>query len=289
MAGFNSVRSLVNAEVDTGSYKLSTFRKAPVQVTTAGLWFDLSMSPGNPSPQYYAASPMVSVVMKQSTDGGLFHGGAVSSSIKTLRQLCLTTSSATGMPCPFILCDYLMFYPFVDEGSTDEQFMTNSVTLPRFTDGNGVQVMAVSVAGRTGGQTFRFTYTNSDGVAGRVSKTVIQNTATAIGTIVSSAITPNALSCGPFIGLQDGDSGVRSIESVQMISGPDVGLFTLVLVKPLGLIQMYEQTAPAEKDFLISGGEMPVIQDDAYLNFICMPNGSLSGVAFNGYLNCVWG
>jgi hypothetical protein len=286
MAGFNSVRSLVDAEVNEGNFKLSSFRKAPVQVTTQGLWFDLSMSPGNPAPQYYAASPLTSVQMKYSSDGGLFHGPAVTGS-KHLRELCLTSSSATGLPAPFILCDYLMFYPFIDEGTTDEQALTNSVTLPRYTDGKGVQVMAISVAGRTGGQTFRFTYTNSDGVAGRISQTVLQNTATAIGTIVTSNNATNG-ACGPFIGLQSGDSGVRSIESVQMISGPDVGLFTLVLVKPLETYQMYEQTAPAEKDSFRDQFEAPRIYDDAYLNFLCMPNGSLSGVAFNGYFKTVW-
>lgn len=286
MAGFNSIRSLVDAEIDGGNFKISSFRKAPVQVTTQGLWFDLSMSPGNPAPQYYAASPLTSVQMKYSTDGGLFHGPAATGS-KHLRELCLTSNSATGLPLPFILCDYLMFYPFLDEGTTDEQALTNSVTLPRYTDGKGVQVMAVSVAGRTGGQTFRFTYTNSDGVAGRVSQTVIQNTSTAIGTIVTSNNATNG-ACGPFIGLQSGDSGVRSIESVQMISGPDVGLFTLVLVKPLETYQLYEQTAPAEKDSFRDQFEAPRIYDDAYLNFLCMPNGSLSGVAFNGYLKTVW-
>lgn len=287
MAGFNSVRELVNSELDSGNYKFSTFRKAPVQVTTQGLWFDLSMSPGNPPPQYYAAAPLTAVQMKYSTDGGLFHGPAYSLGTKHLRQLCLTSTSATGLPAPFVLCDYLMFYPFIDEGTTDEQPLTNVATLPRYTDGKGVQVIAVSVAGRTGGQTFRFTYTNSDGIAGRISQTVIQNAATAIGTIVTSATSTNSAG-GPFIGLQSGDSGVRSIESVQMISGPDVGLSTLVLVKPLCTLQLYEQTAPAEKDFFKDAFETPRIYDDAYLNFLVLPNGSLSGVAFNGYLNCVW-
>lgn len=59
-------------------------------------------------------------------------------------------SSATGLPMSFILCDYLLYYPFVDTGTNDEQFMTNSVTLPRYTDGKGVQMMAVSVASNSG-------------------------------------------------------------------------------------------------------------------------------------------
>ena len=260
-----------------------SFRKSPVQATTAGLWFDLSMSPGNPVPQYYAASPMVSILMKQSTDGGFYHG-ATTGTTKYLKSFLSMSNSATGLPMPMILCDYLMYYPFVDEGTTDEQFMTNSATLSRYADGKGVQVMAVSVAGRTGGQTFRFTYTNSDGVAGRISQTVIQNTATAIGTIVTSAVTPAAASCGPFIGLQRGDSGVRSIESVQMISGADVGLFTLVLVKPLITTQLLEQTAPTEESLFIEKGSVPEIKDDAYLNLIAMPNGSLSGVSLHGII-----
>jgi hypothetical protein len=280
MAGFNSVKEYVDAELD-GKSRLYSWRKSPVQATTAGLWFDLSMSPGNPVPQYYAAAPTTAIRLAQSTDGGLYHG-ANTGTTQYLKSVISMSNSATGLPMPMILCDYLLFYPFVDEGVTDEQFMTNSVPLSRYTDGKGVQVMAISVAGRTGGQTFRFTYTNSDGVAGRVSQTVIQNTATAIGTIVTSAITPVAQSAGPFIGLQAGDSGVRTIDSVQMISGTDVGLFTLVLVKPLITTQILEQTAPVEESLLVEKGSMPEIKDDAYLNWICMPNGSLSGVSFFG-------
>ena len=271
---FNSIKEYIDCE----DVRFS-FRKSPVQTTTAGYWFDLSMSPGNPVPQYYAASPMVAVQMKQSTDGGLFHGkgdGVLKSNI-------IMSSSATGMPCQFIMLDYLLFYPFVDEGTTDEQFFTNSVSLPRWTDGAGVQVMAVSVAGRTGGQTFRISYTNQDGVAGRTSQTVIQNAITAVGTIVTSALATDS-AAGPFLPLQIGDTGVRSIESVTMVSGADVGLFTLVLVKPLMSTQVLEQTAPTEDVLLAEKSSIPAIEDDAYLNFICCPRGSLSGVSFHGIL-----
>jgi hypothetical protein len=282
MAGFNNIKEFVDAELD-GKSRIYSYRKSPVQTTVAGLWFDLSMSPGNPVPQYYAAAPMVSQPLKQSTDGGLYHG-ATTGSTKYLKSIISMSNSATGLPMPMILLDYIMFYPFVDEGTTDPQATTNSTALPRYTDGKGVQVMAISVAGRTGGQTFNFSYTNSDGVAGRTSQTVIQNTSTAIGTIVTSAITPIVGSCGPFIGLQAGDTGVRSIDSVQMISGPDVGLFTLVMVKPLITSQILEQTAPVEESLLIEKGSMPEIKDDAYLNWICLPNGSLSGVSLFGMI-----
>lgn len=286
MAGFANVKALADAEL-AGQSTYATWRKSPSQVSTAGVWFDLSMSPGNPAPQYYAASPMVAKTLSQSVDGGLFHGGAVSPSTKHLKRVTALTATATALPMPMILCDYLLFYPFVDEGSTDEQPMDNTQALTRYVTGEGVQVMAVSVAGRTGGQTFRFTYTNSAGVSGRVSQTVIQNTAAANGNIVSSQ-NANNLARGPFVPLQQGDTGVRSIESVQMISGPDVGLFSLVLVKPLAQMSIRGIDAPVEVNYFTDFGQLPVIADDAYLNFLALPRGTLAATAIHGDLTTVW-
>jgi hypothetical protein len=73
-----------------------------------------------------------------------------------------------------------------------------------------------------------------------------------------------------------------------MISGTDVGLITLVLVKPLAQLQLFEQTAPVEVDYFIDFGQCPEIQNNAYLNFICCPNASLSGVSLYGDLTTVW-
>lgn len=286
MPGFANVKALADAELN-GQGTYATWRKSPSQASTAGVWFDLSMSPGNPAPQYYAAAPMVAKTLTQSADGGLYHGGAVAPSSKHLSSVTAMTGTATALPMPMILCDYLLFYPFVDEGSIDDQACDNSQALTRWTSGEGVKVMAVSVAGRTGGQTFRFTYTNSAGVSGRVSQTVIQNTATANGNIVSSQ-NANVDARGPFVPLQAGDTGVRSIQSVQMISGPDVGLFSLVLVKPLAQMSIRGIDAPVEVNYFTDFGQLPVIADDAYLNFIALPQGSLAATAIHGDLTTVW-
>ena len=84
--------------------------------------------------------------------------------------------------------------------------LDNSVTLPRYTDGDGVQVIAVSVAGRTGGQSFSFSYTNQDGTSGRTSQTVFQNSASSLGTLQSGG-SSSTVSVYPFIGLQGSDFG----------------------------------------------------------------------------------
>ncbi len=285
MAGFKTYKELVDAE-DAGQVNYSTWRKTPTQVTTIGIWFDLSMSPGNPIPQYYAAAPGVAVALAQSTDYGLRHGGAVSPKTKHLRNIMGLSASGTGLPMPMMLLDYLMFYPFVDEGSTDEQTLTTNIALPRYPTGAGVKMMAVSVAGRTGGQSFTVKYTNQDGVADRVTPAVIQNSVSVNGSIVTSdrAI---ANARGPFIPLQVGDTGVRLVQSVTML-GADVGLFALVLVKPIADFRLQDVTAPVEVDYLKDFSTAPMIADDAYLNWICNPSASLSGVALHGDIKTVW-
>lgn len=283
----NSVQQLVNAELE-GASRRYQWRKVPSQVTTAGYWFDLSLSPGNPVPKYwFDATPLIAKSISQSTDGGLWHGPDTSPKQQYLRMTTAMSSSGTGLPLPLVLCDYLLYYPSIDDSLTDTQVLDNTVTLPRYTDGKGVQVIAVTVAGRTGGQDFYFTYTNSDGVSGRTSQIVRQNTISAIGTITTSSLSTLGMSGNPFIGLQSGDTGVRSIESVTML-GVDVGLFSLILVKPLAQTQIREQTAPVEKDYLIESSDIPEIKDDAYLGWLTCPNGSLNGVTLFGDLQVIY-
>jgi hypothetical protein len=287
MPGFRGLWE-INDKINQGQSYYSFWRKTPSQTTVARQWFDMSMSPGNPAPQYYAASPLIAQQMKRSTDGGIPHGGSVSPSSKFLSRFLIMSASATGLPMPFILCDYLLYYPFVDTGTNDEQVLTNSVSLPRYSDGAGVQIMAVSVAGSVGLQpTFQVKYTNSSGVSGRTSKLHTLSTNTFNGAIMSNDQT-TAISNMPFIGLQDGDSGVRSIESVTFVTGTDVGLLSFVLVKPLMSGILLEQTAASEKVCQPNDGIMPQIYDDAFLGLLVNPQGSLSGVAFHGEIETIW-
>jgi len=277
---------MVDAELN-GRVRVNNWRKTPSQVSTAGIWFDLAMSPGMPVPKYwFDAPPLVAKAISQSADGGIFHGANVSPSTKYLRKIAAMAQVVTALPLTLYLCDYLLYYPSCDDSTLDVQAMDNTIPLPRYTDGEGVQVIAVSVAGRTGGQSFSFRYTNQDGVTDRQSQTVFQNAATAIGTIITGATAATATTF-PFIGLQDGDTGVRAIESVTM-NGADVGLFTLILVKPLAQMQIKEITAPYEKDFFLACGTVPEIKDDAYLNFLCLPQGSLAATVLMGYMQVIF-
>jgi hypothetical protein len=271
------IKEIIDAEVDSGATQY-TWRKTPSQVSVTNIWYDLAVSPGNPTPKYwFDASPLVAQVVRQSTDGGFYHGKDANPSQKYLRSAtfhCHNTGT-TGLFKTLILCDYLLYYPSIDESTTDQQDMVNTNTLTRSTDGKGVQVMAVNLAARTGGSTFTFSYTNQDGVSGRTSQIARLNAYPSVGNIATCDIA-QANQHAPFIGLQDGDYGIRSIESVTMLSS-DVGLFALVLVRPLqritgiGFQVASTNTVLVEQDFIMENTVIPTIDDDAFISAVGLP------------------
>ena len=236
--GFQRVKEYVSSAIDGGCYSIYSFRKIPSQATTAGVWCDLSMAAGNPPAQYYASEPLVAATLLGRK--GIYHNDAVYPKTKHLSRIMSITSTANAVPSVLKLCDYLLYYPLVDMDSTDQQDMDNTVTLPRYSTGFGVKMMAVATAPFTGGATLSISYTNSDGISGRTTSVVSITGAGNMGSLIHGGVLAN--STGPFIPLQSGDNGVRSIEQVTFNS-PNGGLCSLVLVKPLCDTIMREITA----------------------------------------------
>lgn len=272
------------AAIERGQFVTSGFRKAPNVTTAAGIWVDLSMSPGNPPPNYYAAAPLAAVPMARSTHVGLDHGADPPGVRKYLHSVTLSVATATAVPCRLQLLDYLLFYPFVEQDGA--QAMVNASPLPRYPDGVGVRIMPVLVASQAGGSTFRVRYTNSDGVADRLTPIVTCNTQAVNGTLIGSAPATDG-ACGPFVPLQDADRGVRQIDEVEFLT-PDVGLVTFVLVKSLASFMLNEITAVGDVDFLRDRNHLPAIEPDAYLNLLCCPRGTIASSAFFGHFTTMW-
>lgn len=281
-----STIDLCNSRDTTGANLYATWRKAPTQATANGIWFDLSLSPGNPNPQYYAAAPLTSTNLA-SNHGGLPASQAVSPATKYLQRMMALCSTAACLPMQMIVLDYLMFYAFCDETVTGPQTMTQSAVLTRYANGVGVQMMAVATAAQTGGQSFTVSYTNSAGVSGRTTAPVTTNAQGLIGTILTSATATNG-AAGPFLPLQSPDTGVQSIQSINFAT-TDIGLVCLVLVKPIASLNLPGIDAVAEVDYFKDFSVLPIIQDNAYLNLICMPAGSLNGAVIHGEIITNWG
>jgi hypothetical protein len=264
---------------------MTAFRKVPTQLTGANVWFDLSMSPGNPVPNYYIGTPGVFAPLRQSTDGGIPHGGNVSPKKKHISYFLMQTALASIVPAHCFVLDYLGFYPFLDESVTDFQPLDNSVAPTRST--KGAQLMPVVVAGQTGGQFFQVTYTNQDGVSGRVTPPHAMGAQAVNGTIISSAGSATG-STGPFMALERGDKWVSKADGIQFLGTGDIGLISLAMVVPVMGHTIRGVDAPVETTPLIDKSSLPIVQDDAYLNVIIRPNGSVQSATIVGALKSTW-
>lgn len=280
MAGFNRYKDIIKSWQDDGMYSHNSFRKVVSNATASGIWCDLSYSPGNPSPNFYASEPLVSSTLESTK--GIDNGGDVAPARKFLKNFLIYSTSTATNQSSYVLCDYLLYYPFIDGDSSEEQTLTNSVTLPRYVSGEGVKAFVVAQGAYVGGATISINYTNSTGTPNRTSPATITNTTTFASCIIHR---------GPFLPLQSTDTGIRSVESVTL-SAPNGGIYALVLAKPLAAISLEEVTAtlntPSYQSYLGDITASPEIKDGAYLNLIACGNASLSGAVVQGMLNFIW-
>lgn len=282
MAGFANIAEYVNA-FDAGRTHFCSFRKVPSQATVAGWWADLSMSAGNPLPNYYASSPLVAATLNGFR--GVFHGDDKSPAQKHLSSLMLVTQSSNALG-QYQLLDYLLYYPFIDGDSSDSQGMDNTVTLPRYASGDGVRAMAVAVAPTNGSGQFTYVYEDQDGNEQTSPVQYCSTTAAGISSLLTSQQAVANAPPGAFLSMASGSRGIRKIKSVQF-GVANGGLMCIVLVKPLADIALYEASTPNEVDFIRTRPGPPRIYDGAYLNFIY--NGStLSAATVVGAANFVW-
>jgi hypothetical protein len=302
MSGFRNIKEWVQSE-DDGKVHYGMFRKFVPRgaITIAGQWFDYSTASSYPVANYYASSPLISA--KIESDRGIYVP-CVSPERQFIRKIGVMSSAAgvttaTSQNQILILMDYLLYYPFIDlDAVAEEQSLTNSVALDRYTDGNGVMMMLVSQSATAGGGFFTINYTNSDGVAGRVTEVTYCVAAQPSGAIVN-AIT-NASGAHPFVPLASGDKGVRSVQSITMARA-NGGLAAIVLVKPLMWTYVREEcrrptSSPAE-DFgdateveriRMQSGTVQIV-DGAVLGFIGRTSaGSIASSVLVGTLETVW-
>lgn len=282
MAGFANIREYAEA-LQTGRAASCSLRKVPSQASTAGWWVDLSMAAGNPKPNYYASEPLVAATLSQFN--GILHGDAVSPASKHLAELMLTTPTA-GLVGRYKLLDYLLYYPFVDGDSLDEQTLDNTITLPRYADGADVMAMLVASAPTTGSGQLTFNYVDDQGVS-RTSPTQFCSTAAANIASITTSQRATAANGTPFLRLANGSAGIRRVESVTY-SVPDGGLTALVLVKPIAEVRIFEVNTPSETTFVAQSVGAPRIYDGAYLNLIMNCAATVAAGTLAGRANFVW-
>jgi hypothetical protein len=262
---------------------------------TAGLWYSLFRGAGNPSADTIlgTGTNLAFQALRDDTTGatGIRHGGDVSPSIKHILNASAVSAAATSMPAIFMLVDLLGFYPITTVTSTSNQTLDNTVTLPRYTDGAGVQafITPTTVMGAAT-PNIDITYTNSAGTASRATPTTLPlgNSAAAVTSIVYSGTGSGKY--GPFLPLAAGDAGIRSIQNFHLSASYLSGVLNLVVCKPLLRLPMTTIGVASEREFKNQIPSLPRVYDEACLAWL-MYAGAATPVnsSFNGHVDFVWG
>lgn len=299
MSGFRSIGEIVAADY-AGRCHVAQFRKvvASAATPTSG-WVDYSYFAGLPTANFYASSPGVAAVLEQSKGIYVPQVSPLKQFIKSMTVMsgAASATTTTNQRQRLMLCDYLMYYPFIDTDAVgEEQVFENPITLPRY--GHGL-VMAVGQSAASAVGQFTMNYTNQDGIPNRVSRHHFTlSTLTGGGQIAATAA--NGAGFHPFIALQLGDKGVRSIESVTFTAAGG-GLMALVIVKPLldhVVTQECRRTTSSNLESYGSANEVlsiihrqkvAQIMDGAVLNIMAQGfAGSLASSQLVGLIETVW-
>lgn len=296
--GFANIKQFAVAD-EAGQVWVTQFRKAVASAaTTTGAWIDYTYFAGSPSANFYASAPSEAAVVEAAR--GIYVPSVAPATqhlanLKLMSAASAVTSTTNGRQ-RIALCDYLLYYPFIDTDAVgEEQLMGNTVSLPRYAGG---QVIAVAQSASSALGRFTFNYTNQDGVSGRISQNNFTFIVAGGGQIVGAS--GAGASYNPFLYLQAGDSGVRSIESVTM-SQAGGGLMALVIVKPLLMHHVTQECRRTTSGNLESYGACdefmsvihaagaPKIEDGAVLGLLAAGYaGSLASSTLVGILETNW-
>lgn len=136
----------------------------------------------------------------------------------------------------------------------------------RLPAGAGCMLFAETVtAGSATTSVFNLTYTNQDGVGSRVTPDITTTASNAFG----RSLTPDL-----WLPLQDGDVGVRSVESITAVSGSQTGNMSIALVRVVEVCMIATGGMGSWREQLYAANPLPQVASDACLSWIQLNFGS---------------
>lgn len=283
--GFASIDDLTNEITNNGKFFRSTFQKTSINGATsaAGRHHSLFQSNGIPAAGSYTGTAGVATVLNSSSAGALIlNASGVSPDTRHILTMQALTPSTVVTPASLILCDFLLYYPAcVVTGAATT--LTNTATLPRYTDGKGVMciVETQTVNGATQpALTLNYRDQSDNDQNGLVMTSPVASTP--VGSLY-------AYNGGPFLPLAAGDTGVKRINSYTLATGT-TGTVAFVLVRPICEIPILAANTASERDFLSQLPSLPKIEEDACLGFIMLIGGAMTTLqTVMGKVEMGWG
>ncbi len=286
---FSNIREIIRS-VELGRMHLSFIHKTSVPTPGANRWADCSMGAGTPIYNAYVGGQYEATPMIGQKNQGIYLGPTPPAGMqKHLAQVAMAspTTGGTGAPYSVVIADYLMFYPLIDGDSTDQQDMDNTATLPRYADGNGVQLMLVVTTPMTASGTVQVNVTTSDDVD--VTINVPITVSGTVGVIINTATSNTAIASTPFAPLESA-KGIKRVNWV-MNGGSFGGFYALVLVKPLTTMMIREPLTMTEHSLIHHKAGLPRVYDGAYINFLLQASSTGTGNpgVIRGEFDFIWG
>jgi hypothetical protein len=226
--------------------------------------------------------------------GDLISGTAT----KHLLTMSAQTAGSSTVPITLLLVDMLGCYARIDGNTASAITLANTLTLPRYTSGTGVMAYNVVAPATTGGNAHNclMTYTNQGNVGSRALPQTVASTVSAVNSHIYHSGTA-ANNIGPFLPLQAGDTGIRSVQTWQQsaANGTASTFTNLVLAKPIMELQLTTQFLLSERDMLNQFPSLPLIQEAAATSNACLSWIAYAGAAtpastnFFGVNRYAWG
>jgi hypothetical protein len=205
----------------------------------------------------------------------LYHGPNMAPYRRYLHGVESAGFQSLNVAASFMVYDLLAYYPFID-GDGGLQILDNTLSLPRYADGAGVQMALLNtvIPQTTGSSNVVIEFVNQDGAT--VSTPVFSITNSYSNVYHQQGINnfASVTSMVPFVMLPSGSTGVRSVNSIN-IPTPTGGAYALCLIKPLmsfkgvawGSLQNQYPRAWAQANRAM---QFPEVLDGAALNILYM-------------------
>lgn len=290
--GWSSNDDFISEITTNGKYWRADWNKitGTVGASTAGRWYDYSNLAGTPVANAYTGTSLAAQIPTETTGFGLYHGGDVSSDTKHIINISAMSAVATAVPGVLMLVDMVSYYPGINMNSSSLQTLDNTNTLTRYATGAGIRAYLVvrTTTGATA-HNISMTYTNQAGTGSKTLPVTVAGTASAlVGHITHSGTAAN--NYGPFLPLASGDTGIRSVQSVQLSAASLAGTAALVLCRPLATIPLTTLGVAAERDLMNQLPSLPRVYDGACLTWLYFAGAATANSTnFFGSVDFAWG
>ena len=286
------MKDIVDAHND-GRVHLQRFIKTGGNVTGDGQWQDWSYMSGQPAYDPRIGSIGTFTPFVASKNDAIYFPPIPLGMERRISFINLVTPSGNigqeRTEC--FLYDLLGVYPLLDGDSTDLQELNNTLSLSRYADGKGVQMLIVNhISPSANPATATIGYTDSNDIDRSISVAITPNGVPKIAT----AQTTSSVFGFPFVPLAS--QGVKRVNNFQLNTSAG-GLFAVYLIKPF--VNMCEKSGlngfgirlATERHLTFQNAfSMPKIEDGAWLGWFAMPFAASRSVpVIFGNIEFVWG